>query len=131
MSSSRPTFPPEPLIPLVGEIAELLQGRNESVSVAETVRFLGGFPSSNPYYLSLSLLVSFVALLHCSARQIGFLVSAGVGRVGAALRLSATGGQGKFQERRKEEERAVEMRNLLMQRRIRRPGASSQRHYSA
>ncbi|KFY16222.1 hypothetical protein V492_01486 [Pseudogymnoascus sp. VKM F-4246] len=31
-----PSFPPKPLVPLVEEVAELLRGRHETVSVAET-----------------------------------------------------------------------------------------------
>jgi hypothetical protein len=81
MFSSRPTFPPQPLVPLVGEIAGLLQGRNESVSVAETVRLFLWF-SFIEFLLSISVSPGlFCSSFACSARQIGFLVSAGVGYV--------------------------------------------------
>jgi hypothetical protein len=38
MFGLNPSFPPRQLVPLVEEVAELLKGRNETVSVAETVR---------------------------------------------------------------------------------------------
>lgn len=38
MFGLNPSFPPRSLVPLVEEVAELLKGRNETVSVAETVR---------------------------------------------------------------------------------------------
>ncbi|OBT83453.1 hypothetical protein VE02_07858 [Pseudogymnoascus sp. 03VT05] len=37
MFGLNPSFPPRSLVPLVEEVAELLRGRNETVSVAETV----------------------------------------------------------------------------------------------
>ncbi|KFY41362.1 hypothetical protein V495_04955, partial [Pseudogymnoascus sp. VKM F-4514 (FW-929)] len=36
MFGLNPSFPPRQLVPLVEEVAELLKGRNETVSVAET-----------------------------------------------------------------------------------------------
>ena len=38
MFGSGPSFPPQPLAPLVEEVAGLLSARHETVSVAETVR---------------------------------------------------------------------------------------------